>query len=174
MKLPPRQLHSLDIRHVPRRVSCTGPSHRARPRLSITRRTSPFSTLTLVICSDAIDGRMRDHDLHLIKYTAGGKRRDSEGSSLGADKTAAHIAALTRTHPLRRGLALNFSVFSYENSPDRACHLPKQVLHDAIPELDTSSEEAYMYSMLSTRSTANEPTHPSHCNNHRRVRYKVF
>merc|ERR1711964_781445 len=57
---------------------------------------------------------------------------------------------LTPTHPIRLGLALNFSVFYYEilNSPDRACHLAKQAFDDAIAELDTLSEESYKDSTL--------------------------
>ena len=44
------------------------------------------------------------------------------------------------THPIRLGLALNFSVFYYEilNAPDRACHLAKQVsLSFSLEDLNT-------------------------------------
>ncbi|KAI3758971.1 hypothetical protein L6452_06544 [Arctium lappa] len=59
--------------------------------------------------------------------------------------SAAASTKLPSTHPIRLGLALNFLVFYYEimNSPERACHLPKQVFDEAIAELDTLSEESY-------------------------------
>ncbi|KAJ9563858.1 hypothetical protein OSB04_009018 [Centaurea solstitialis] len=57
---------------------------------------------------------------------------------------------LPSTHPIRLGLALNFSVFYYEimNSPEKACHLAKQAFDEAIAELDTLSEESYKDSTL--------------------------
>ncbi|GFY89415.1 general regulatory factor 2 [Actinidia rufa] len=59
-------------------------------------------------------------------------------------------AELASTHPIRLGLALNFSVFYYEilNSPDRACSLAKQAFDEAIAELDTLGEDSYKDSTL--------------------------
>ena len=69
-----------------------------------------------------------------------------------AYKAASDIAMteLPPTHPIRLGLALNFSVFYYEilNSPDRVCRLAKAASDDAIAELDTLSEESYKDSTL--------------------------
>ena len=66
---------------------------------------------------------------------------------------AAHdiaVSDLPPTHPIRLGLALNFSVFYYEilNSPDKACEMAKCAFDDAIAELDNVSEESYKDSTL--------------------------
>lgn len=49
------------------------------------------------------------------------------------------------THPIRLGLALNFSVFYYEilNKPEEACKLAKKAFDDAIAELDQLHEDSY-------------------------------
>ncbi|KAG0303922.1 14-3-3 protein [Dissophora globulifera] len=93
-----------------------------------------------------------DYHRYLAEFATGDKRKDAADQSLNAYKAASEIAIteLPPTHPIRLGLALNFSVFYYEilNSPDRACHLAKQAFDDAIAELDTLSEESYKDSTL--------------------------
>lgn len=52
---------------------------------------------------------------------------------------------LKSTHPIRLGLALNYSVFYYEilNSPDIACKFAKKAFDNAIADLDTLEEDEY-------------------------------
>lgn len=67
-------------------------------------------------------------------------------ANLAAYQAASDVAnELPPTHPIRLGLALNFSVFHYEimGSPDKACQLAKQAFDDAIAELDNLSEDSY-------------------------------
>lgn len=54
------------------------------------------------------------------------------------------------THPIRLGLALNFSVFHYEiaNSPEKACQLAKKAFDDAIAQLDSLNSDSYKDSTL--------------------------
>jgi len=93
-----------------------------------------------------------DYHRYLAEFAIGDKRKESADKSFEAYKNATEVAQtdLAPTHPIRLGLALNFSVFYYEilNSPDQACHLAKQAFDDAIAELDTLSEESYKDSTL--------------------------
>lgn len=96
--------------------------------------------------------RKGDYHRYLAEFASGEKRKGAATAAHEAYKSATDVAQteLTPTHPIRLGLALNFSVFYYEilNSPDRACHLAKQAFDDAIAELDSLSEESYRDSTL--------------------------
>lgn len=93
-----------------------------------------------------------DYHRYLAEFAVAENRKDAADASLSAYQSASEVAVteLPPTHPIRLGLALNFSVFYYEilNSPDKACHLAKQAFDDAIAELDTLSEESYKDSTL--------------------------
>ncbi|XP_064597627.1 14-3-3 protein homolog 2-like isoform X1 [Liolophura sinensis] len=93
-----------------------------------------------------------DYYRYLAEVTSGGKKQEVVENSQAAYEDAYNIAKveMAPTHPIRLGLALNFSVFYYEilNSPDKACHLAKQAFDDAIAELDQLSDESYKDSTL--------------------------
>ena len=93
-----------------------------------------------------------DYYRYLSEFTIDSERKAAAENSLTAYKEATSIAEsdLQPTHPIRLGLALNFSVFYYEilNSADRACQLAKKAFDDAITELDNLNEESYKDSTL--------------------------
>ncbi|CAA3002344.1 14-3-3 [Olea europaea subsp. europaea] len=93
-----------------------------------------------------------DYYRYLGEFKTGDDRKEAADQSLKAYEAATSAAStdLPPTHPIRLGLALNFSVFYYEilNSPERACHLAKQAFDEAIAELDSLNEESYKDSTL--------------------------
>lgn len=88
-----------------------------------------------------------DYHRYLSEFATAQNRRAAAEASLYAYKQASESAmkVLQPTHPIRLGLALNFSVFYHEilNSTDRACKLAKAAFDDAIAELDTLDEDNY-------------------------------
>ncbi|GMH12121.1 hypothetical protein Nepgr_013962 [Nepenthes gracilis] len=93
-----------------------------------------------------------DYYRYLAEFKTGNERREAADKSMKAYEAATTAAEteLSSTHPIRLGLALNYSVFYYEilNSPERACHLAKQAFDEAISELDSLNEESYKDSTL--------------------------
>jgi len=88
-----------------------------------------------------------DYYRYMAEFSAEEDRKAAAENSLQAYQQASKIAseALPPTHPIRLGLALNFSVFYYEilNEPDKACELAKKAFDDAIAELDDLTEDSY-------------------------------
>ncbi|KAL2892897.1 14-3-3 protein 1 [Bienertia sinuspersici] len=93
-----------------------------------------------------------DYHRYLAEFKSGDERKSAAEDTMNAYKTAQETALtdLPPTHPIRLGLALNFSVFYYEilNAADKACSMAKQAFEEAIAELDTLGEESYKDSTL--------------------------
>lgn len=93
-----------------------------------------------------------DYYRYLAEVALGSSKDAVIGDSQAAYEEAFLVSKdkMQPTHPIRLGLALNFSVFYYEilNSPDKACQLAKQAFDDAIAELDTLNEDSYKDSTL--------------------------
>ncbi|XP_043712563.1 14-3-3-like protein GF14 kappa isoform X1 [Telopea speciosissima] len=93
-----------------------------------------------------------DYHRYLAEFKVGAERKEAAEDTMQAYKAAQDIALvdLAPTHPIRLGLALNFSVFYFEilNSSEKACSMAKQAFEEAIAELDTLGEESYKDSTL--------------------------
>ncbi|KAM3930792.1 14-3-3 protein theta [Leptodactylus fuscus] len=93
-----------------------------------------------------------DYYRYLAEVACGDSKASTIQDSQNAYQEAFEISKdkMQPTHPIRLGLALNFSVFYYEilNSPEKACQLAKTAFDEAIAELDTLNEDSYKDSTL--------------------------
>eukprot|EP01126_Amoeba_proteus_P012405 TRINITY_DN150_c0_g1_i6.p1 TRINITY_DN150_c0_g1~~TRINITY_DN150_c0_g1_i6.p1 ORF type:complete len:242 (-),score=57.86 TRINITY_DN150_c0_g1_i6:186-911(-) len=87
-----------------------------------------------------------DYFRYLAEFSSEERRKELATKGQEAYKQAKLAeGALPSTHPIRLGLALNYSVFYYEilNEPEKACELAKKAFDDAIAELDNLTEDSY-------------------------------
>merc|ERR1712050_320621 len=93
-----------------------------------------------------------DYYRYIAEFTEGDAKSKAAESARAAYQEAHNVAEkdLAVTHPIRLGLALNFSVFQYEvlNNPDEACKMARTAFEDAIAELDNVAEDSYKDSTL--------------------------
>merc|ERR1711992_224623 len=93
-----------------------------------------------------------DYYRYIAEFTDGDKKSKAAESARQAYQDAQNVAEkdLAVTHPIRLGLALNFSVFQYEvlNKPEDACKMARTAFEDAIAELDNVAEDSYKDSTL--------------------------
>jgi len=88
-----------------------------------------------------------DYYRYLAEFQKGEAKDGSSNHALEAYQaadTAGHDK-LASTHPIRLGLALNFSVFYYEilQQPDKAIEMAKKAFDEAIKDLDNVTDESY-------------------------------
>merc|ERR1712070_444486 len=88
-----------------------------------------------------------DYYRYIAEYKDGDAKKDAAENARKAYEAAQEVATkdLAVTHPIRLGLALNFSVFQYEvlSNPDEACKMARTAFEDAIAELDNVAEDSY-------------------------------
>jgi len=93
-----------------------------------------------------------DYYRYIAEFTDGEAKSKAAENARVAYQEAADVAAkdLAVTHPIRLGLALNYSVFQYEvlQNPDEACKMARAAFEDAIAELDNVAEDSYKDSTL--------------------------
>jgi 14-3-3 protein epsilon len=95
---------------------------------------------------------MADYYRYIAEFRDGDAKAAAAESARQAYADAAAVAEkdLAVTHPIRLGLALNYSVFQYEvlQKPEEACKMARTAFEDAIAELDNVAEESYKDSTL--------------------------
>merc|ERR1712154_180055 len=93
-----------------------------------------------------------DYYRYIAEFKDGDEKKSAAENARLAYTEAQKVADkdLAVTHPIRLGLALNFSVFQYEvlSNPDEASKMARTAFEDAIAELDNVAEDSYKDSTL--------------------------
>lgn len=93
-----------------------------------------------------------DYYRYISEFSGESSKKEAAHKAQESYESATTVAQkeLTSTHPIRLGLALNFSVFFYEimNNPEMACSMAQKAFDEAISELDSVSEDSYKDSTL--------------------------
>jgi len=93
-----------------------------------------------------------DYYRYIAEFSAAdAKAKAAEDARVAYEEATTNAAKdLAVTHPIRLGLALNYSVFQYEvlSNPDEACKMARTAFEDAIAELDNVAEDSYKDSTL--------------------------
>jgi 14-3-3 protein epsilon len=93
-----------------------------------------------------------DYYRYIAEFSVDDAKKAAAEDARKAYKEASDVAEkdLPVTHPIRLGLALNFSVFQYEvlSNPEEACKMARTAFEDAIAELDNVAEDSYKDSTL--------------------------
>jgi len=80
-----------------------------------------------------------DYYRYIAEYATEDLKKATDGALDSYTKASEIVnAELPTTHPIRLGLALNFSVFHYEvlNDPTKACTIAKTAFDDAIGDIE--------------------------------------
>lgn len=88
-----------------------------------------------------------DYYRYIAEYASGNQKNDAAQQAQQSYEEAHALAqeCLSSTHPLRLGLALNFSVFFYEikQNANKACKMARDAFDDAIADLDDIDDDFY-------------------------------
>lgn len=93
-----------------------------------------------------------DYFRYLCEFSSDEHKSDTTEKAKEAYEKATSVAVkeLNATHPVRLGLALNYSVFHYEilSQPTEACSIAKSAFDEAISQLEHVEEDSYRDSTL--------------------------
>ena len=88
-----------------------------------------------------------DYYRYIAEYSVSDKKKSAAERAHQAYKESHELAvkSLPTTHPVKLGLALNFSVFYYEitQEPEKACKMAREAFDEAIADLDNVLDEYY-------------------------------